>query len=241
MSYGWNATSCQILNAGIEHWFSSMRHAVVGYARRGSLLAVAGAPVCAPELLPDICAEFETYARGMGCRVCYVCAESRLHSLFAQSPNHAAVVLGAQPVWDPRTWPGVVQGRASLRAQLNRARNKGVVVEFVAPEAATTNPELRRVLREWLNARRLPPLHFLVEPDVLGGIVHDRVVLSATRNGKAVAFLVAFPIVAKDGYLVELLARSPSAPNGASELLIDAAMQRFAREDREYVTLGLVA
>jgi phosphatidylglycerol lysyltransferase len=56
-----------------------------------------------------------------------------------------------------------------------------------------------------------------------------------------VAFLVASPVVAKNGYLVELLARSPSAPNGTAELLIDAAMQRFAQEDRQYVTLGLIA
>lgn len=241
MSYGWNATSCQILNPGIDHWFSSTAQAVVGYTRRGTLLAVAGSPVCEPELLWEVCAEFEAYARGKRCRVCYVCAEDRLRAVFAQSPHHATVVLGAQPVWDPRAWPGVVQRRASLRAQLNRARNKGVVVESIAPEEAATNPELREVLRDWLNARRLPPLHFLVEPEVLEGVVKDRIVLIATRDAKPVAFLVTSPVFAKNGYLVELLARSPRAPNGASELLIDAAMQRFAREDRQYVTLGLVA
>lgn len=214
MSYGWNATSCQILNPGIDHWFSSTMQAVVGYTRRDSLLLIAGGPVCAPEFLPYVCAEFEAYARGQGCRVCYVCAEDRLCTLFARSPNHATVVLGAQPVWDPRTWLEIVQGRASLRAQLNRSRNKAVIAESIAPEQAASDPELHHVLREWLNARRLPPMHFLVEPDVLDGVVQDRVVLIARRNGDAVAFLVASPVVAKDGYLVELLARSPSAPMG---------------------------
>jgi len=56
-----------------------------------------------------------------------------------------------------------------------------------------------------------------------------------------VAFLVASPVVAKNGYLLELLARRPGAPNGVSELLIDTAMRRFAGEGREHVTLGLVA
>ncbi len=241
MAYGWNATSCQILNPGIDHWFSSTTRAVVGYTRRGSLLAVAGGPVCAPELLPNICAEFEAYAYRERCRICYVCAEGRLRTLFAHSPNHSAVVLGAQPAWRPHTWPAIVQGHASLRAQLSRSRNKGVIIESLAPQQAAANPELRQVLRQWLHARMLPPLHFLVEPNVLEGVVENRVVLVATRNGKVVAFLVASPILAKDGYLVELLARSPSAPNGTSELLIDSAMQRFAREDRKYVTLGLVA
>lgn len=241
MSYGWNATSCQILNPGIHHWFSASVPAVIGYARRGQLLNAAGSPVCAPEVLPEVCAEFEAYARAERCRVCYVCAEERLHHLFARSPQHAVIVLGAQPVWNPHTWPGVIQRRASLRAQLSRSLNKGVVIESMAPEQASASRELRQVLREWLDSRRLPPLHFLVEPDILDGVVNDRVVLVAARHGKPVAFLIASPVVARNGYLVELLARSPSAPNGVSELLIDAAMRRFAQEDREYVTLGLVA
>ena len=170
-----------------------------------------------------------------------MCAEDRLRDLFEPSPDHAAIVIGAQPVWDPCTWPRVIGARASLRAQLHRARNKGVVIESVASIDAAGDPELRSVLRDWVTARRLPPLHFLVEPDVLDGVMNDRVVLKAMRDGKVVAFLVASPVTAKDGYLVELLARSPSAPNGVSELLIDAVMRRFAQENRHYVTLGLVA
>jgi phosphatidylglycerol lysyltransferase len=84
-------------------------------------------------------------------------------------------------------------------------------------------------------------MHFLVEPDVLTGDVSHRVVLVAKRNEQVIAYLVASPIAAKSGYLVELLARSEAAPNGTSELLVDAAMRRFAREGTLYVTLGLVA
>lgn len=241
MAYGWNATSCQILNPGIDRWFSPTKRAVVGYMRSGNLLNVAGSPVCAPEFLPQVCEEFEAYANNKHCRVCYVCAEDRLRNVFLQSPRHAAIVLGAQPVWDPHTWPALLHRLASLRAQLSRSRNKGVVIESIAPEQAAASPELRKILREWLNSRRLPPLHFLVEPEILDGIVNDRVVLVARRHGKPVAFLIASPVVAKNGYLVELLARLPAAPNGVSELLIDAAMQRFASENRQYVTLGLVA
>jgi phosphatidylglycerol lysyltransferase len=241
MSYGWNSTSCQILNPGINHWFSSAAPAVVGYIRRNNLLAVAGAPACAPEALPAVCDEFEAFARGAGCRVCYVCAEERLYDLFARCSNHASIVLGAQPVWDPRAWPEIVGCRASLRAQLNRSRNKGVTVESLTPELASKSQDLRNILREWLDSRRLPPLHFLVEPDVLEGAIEDRLVLVAQRQRKPVAFLVASPIASKGGYLVELLARSPFAPNGTSELLIDAAMRRLAQEGCRYVTLGLVA
>jgi phosphatidylglycerol lysyltransferase len=241
LSHGWNATSYQILNPGIDHWFSTTLPSVIGYTRRDRLLLVAGAPACPPDALLDVCTEFETFARRQGCGVCYVCAEERLRSALLPLGNHATVALGAQPVWDPRLWRQLVQGHASLRAQLNRSRNKAVVVESIAPEQASVNPELHQVLHEWLHSRRLPPLHFLVEPDVLGGVVTDRVVFLARQKDTVVAFLVASPVAAKDGYLVELLARSPAAPNGTSELLIDAVMQRFAREGKGYVTLGLVA
>ena len=114
-------------------------------------------------------------------------------------------------------------------------------VEALAPQRAAGDPELRRILREWLKGCRLPPLHFLVEPNVLDGELADRIVLVARRRGVPVAFLVASPVRARNGYLVELLARSAGAPNGASELLIDAAMHRFASEGCDYATLGLVA
>jgi phosphatidylglycerol lysyltransferase len=241
MSHGWNSTCCQILYPGMQHWFSASKAAVVGYVRRGDVLLAAGAPVCEEAVLGAVCREFELFATELGCKVCYVCAEDRLRRVFAGSANHTSVAIGAQPVWDPRQWPRITQTRASLRAQLSRSRNKGVGVEMIPTDEAASHPELRRVLHNWLDSRGLPPFHFLVEPDVLSGIPADRVVLAAMKNNKPVAYLVASPIEARKGYQVELLARSNEAPNGTTEMLIDAAMLRFADEDRSFVTLGLVA
>ena len=241
MSFGWNATAYQILNPGIDHWFAPDAPGVVGYTRRGNFLLAAGAPVCAAPDLPRIAAAFESFAAQLGCRVCYVSATERLRQLFESSPHHATIAIGAEPVWDPRQWPAIVQGHSSLRAQLNRARNKGVQIQPSDPAEGRADPELQRVLREWTGTRCLPPLHFLTEPQTLEGEVADRMLLVARQQGRAVAFLVASPVPGRRGYLVEQVARSPHAPNGTSELLIDAAMRQFAAWDRHYVTLGLVA
>ncbi len=238
MRYGWNSTAYQILNPGIEHWFSDDPPAVVGYVRRNGYLLAAGAPVCGPEHLRDAADAFERFAGTRNSHVCYVCAAERLRSAL---PRHSIIAAGAEPVWDPREWPGILASRASLRAQLNRAHNKKVVVSEVAPAHAAADPEFRRVLGEWLACRGLPPLHFMVEPDVLRGVIEDRVVFAARRAENLVAYLVASPASARNGYLIEELARSPEAPNGTSELLIDAAMRRFAADGRSYVTMGLVA
>ena len=241
MTYGWNTTAYQILNPGLQYWFAPEASAVVAYTQRQNVLLVAGAPVCAAGALPRIVAEFECFADQQGCRVCYVCAADRLHDLISSSRQHSTIVIGAQPVWNPQTWAALVVSRRSLRTQLARARNKGVMIEAMSSALGGDNPELDRVLDEWLSARGLPPLHFLVEPRTLRGVVADRVLLVARRAGSVVAFLVASPVVARNGYLIEQVARSPRAPNGASELLIDAAMRRFAAAGKSYTTLGLVA
>ena len=241
LEHGWNSTCYQILNPGIRHWFSQAGDAVVGYVPRHKTLVVAGAPVCRPERLAAVASEFEAQARSAGHRVCYVCAEERLDAIYKNSPRHARIVLGAQPVWDPARWEALAQLRRTVRQQLNRARNKGVHVEPVAPGDALHDAELRACVHDWLAARPLPPLHFLVEPFALDGVLDDRLILVARHARKAVAILVASPVPARGGYLIEQIARSTVAPNGTTELLIDHAMRSIAAQGRRYATLGLVA
>jgi len=238
LRYGWNATAYQILNPGIEHWFSGSGDAVVGYVRVRGVRVVAGAPVCPGERLAGVAAEFERDAARAGDRTCYFGAGARLETLYGADPASAFVVLGAQPVWDPAGWPEVVARHASLRAQLNRARNKGVrVAEWPAGDTARY-PALRRCLAEWLSTRGLPPLHFLVEPNTLDNLA-DRRLFVAERDGAAVGFLVASPVPARRGWLAEQIVRCGGAPNGTNELMVDAAMRALAAAGSAYVTLGL--
>ncbi len=183
MTFGWNATCYQILNPGIHHWFSSVTQAVVGYTRRYRMLLVAGSPVCDAQDLARVCQEFEQFARDRECGVCYVCAEERLRALLENSSTHATVTLGAQPVWVPAQWPQLILNQRSLRAQLNRCRNKSVSVERLTPAEASQNPELQNILDQWLSSRCLPPMHFLVEPQILGEKRDDRIVFVAKRAG----------------------------------------------------------
>lgn len=236
LHFGWNATCYQILNPGIRHWFSERGDAVVGYVLCHDVRVVAGAPVAPRDRLAQVADEFCREARHRGERVCYFCAEERLGSLYATAPSHSWVSLGAQPAWDPALWPAIPAHHASLRAQFNRARNKGVEVTEWSREHARGNPELQRCLREWLATRGLPPLHFLIEPQTLDRL-YDRRIFVAERNGTACGFLVASPIPQRKGWLVEQFVRGRGAPNGTAELMIDTAMRALANSS--YVTLGL--
>jgi phosphatidylglycerol lysyltransferase len=194
--------------------------------------------VCTLERIAEVAAEFEEFAGSQGERVCYFGAGERLESVYKRDGSHSIVGLGAQPSWDPAGWPSIVGGKASLRAQLHRACNKGVSVALWPSSRASSTPELRERLGEWLATRRLPTLHFLVEPETLDRLV-DRRVFVAGRGGRVVGFLVASPVPARAGWLIEQIIRGDGAPNGTAELLIDHAMRALAEEGARYVTLGL--
>jgi phosphatidylglycerol lysyltransferase len=236
--HGWNAAAFQILNPGVACWFSAAGDAVAGYDEYAHTRVVVGGPVCADDRLADVVTEFESDAARAGRRVMYFGAGSRLERLASADGGYAFLLLGAQPVWDPREWRETVRRKKSLRAQLNRATNKGVVVTEWSPQRASGSDALRKVLAEWLATRGLPPLHFMTEANILG-VLEGRRVFVAEQAGGAIAFLVATPVPAREGWLVEQWPRLPSAPNGTTHLLVDAAMRAFAEAGSHYATLGL--
>lgn len=241
LEHGWNSTAYQILNPGIEHWFSPSGSAVVGFVRQPRQWLGAGAPVCAPEDLPRIAQDFENEAQRHDCRVCYFCAAGRLENLYRTSPQHSVITIGAEPVWNPHDWAAMADGHASVRAQLNRARNKGVRILPWPAEQARGNSDLRNCLNDWLSHRHFPPLHFMTEPDTLDGVLRDRLLWVAVRGEKPIGFLLASPATRRNGYLLEQIVRTSDAPNGTAELLIDAAMRSLAELNCTFATLGLVA
>lgn len=239
LRYGWNGTCYQVLNEGMERWFSAEHDVLVGFVCAGRTVIVAGAPICAAERLPSAIEEWETYASSRGWRVIYFGAEERLRNALRCSKDHVEIVLGSQPEWSPRSFAHAVERSASLRAQLNRARNKEVVVEEWSAEKAEDHPELRRVLQEWLSTRGLPPLHFLVEWATLSDL-RDRRIFVAQRRGEVIGFVTLCPAPARQGWLTEQFVRGTRAPNGTVELMLYHAAWAVAVDDGQYFTMGII-
>lgn len=236
--FGWNAMSSQILNPGIDLWFSADRPGVIGYVSAAGYRVVAGAPICAPDSLPELVIGFHEDAARCGMKVCYFGAQTRLVRILERVGPAAAVLVGAQPVWNPATWIARIAAKPSARAQLARARNKGVVVSAWPPRQAAMSSDLARCLSEWLINRDLPRMGFLVEPETLA-CLYDRRVFVAERDGQSIGFLVASPVPLRQGWLIEQIVRGVRAPNGTAELLLDAAMRDLAESGATYATLGL--
>ena len=233
----------------MQHWFSPHGDALVGYVEHFGVRVVAGAPVAAYERLPWVAQKFEAEARRSGLATCYFGVEPRWLELVAK--RSPVALVGAQPVWNAGEWADAVDGHASLRAQFNRARNKGVTVERrPAHELIPGQPgaeELRELRLGWAAAHGLPPLGFLTGMELWprsagpgSPLCTDRRLYVARRAGRVVAYLVASPIPLRNGWLVEQVVRHPAAPNGTGELLIDSAVRELARGGARRLTLGLV-
>ena len=115
-AHSWNPIAYQILNPGIQHWFSQQRDAVIGYVTCNHIRVVAGTPVCSPTRISQIIEEFEADAACERHGVCYFNVGLRFVGVVNNSPNHSIAAIGALPFWDPTRWDAVLRSSSSLRS-----------------------------------------------------------------------------------------------------------------------------
>ncbi len=236
--FGWNATSFQILEPGFEYWFCGS-DACVAYVDTGRAWVAAGAPIAAETVLTDVARAFVEAARERGRRALFFATEHR----FVEATGLCSTLIGEQPTWDPAAWSRTLEGSASLREQLRRARAKGVVVTRLEPAAlsdpsGTERRELAALIERWSGSKPMPPMGFLVRVYPYS-FPEERSLFVARQGDRLVGFAGVVPIYARNGRFIEDLVRAPTAPNGTTELLVDAAMREAAAAGAGYLTLGL--
>lgn len=236
--HGWNAMAFQTLEPGYSYFFRG-ESACVAYVDTGRAWVAAGAPIAAREELGAACADFVSAARAAGRRCCLFGTEERLQR--AAGPALRSLRIGAQPVWDPRGWPQILRHAPGLREQLRRARAKGLRVRRLEPHELADPAQrarIERLARRWLARHALAPMSFLVRVEPFAQAGH-RALFVAESAGGLEGFAGLIPVPARAGWFLEDLVRDPRAPNGTSELLVDAAMRWAAERDSAWLTLGL--
>lgn len=231
--HAWTTVSFQLLETEFSYWFDG-DDAFVAYVDTGAAWVAGGAPVAPAERLAGVAQRFSEEAAAAGRRVCFFGCEQR----FVDRGGLPALLIGQQPVWNPAAWRDQLAARSSLRAQLARARNKGVTAREVDALDDKLCTAIHELGTHWLATRRMAPMGFLVQLEPLRS-AEERVIVVAERAGELVGFLSATPIYARRRLFVEDLVRDHHAPNGTVELMIDRAMQAAAARGDEGVTLGL--
>jgi phosphatidylglycerol lysyltransferase len=245
--WGRGANAFQILEQGFTHWFGGPATdptVVVGYVQVGRCRVVAGTPICADDRLADSIRAFVEAGRQKKYDTVFVGVEAQFLPAFVEAGiSHDVIKIGEQPEWDPSAYDLDCTERRSLRAQVNRARNKGVKVRRIQAEDIARAPgslraEIEHILQRWLTSRRMGVLRFMVD---LEPFTHpeQRRYYVAEQGDRSVAFLAAVPVFQRKGWFFEDVIRVPEAPNGAVELLIHTAMEDAREQGDEYVTLGV--
>ena len=247
--HGRHATSFQLLEDGINHWFDRQDEddlAVIGYVLQGNYRIVVGIPVADDAHASIATARFIREARSQKHNVLFFSADQQFIEKLETNLDDLSfdlIKIGEQPEWTPDEYSTVGASRRSLRSQINRAKNKGVSTrrvddsESMAP-GSPTRKALAEVLDAWKSSRRMSVMGFMVDVQPFELIAERRFYI-AESLGEPVAFLSAVPIFKTNGWFFEDVIRRPDAPNGTTELLIDAAMRDAAKEGSDFVTLGL--
>lgn len=234
--HGWNSTSFQILEPGFQYWFDG--DACVGYVDTGRAWVAAGPPVAAAAELAAVAERFVTAATAAKRRACWFATEGR----FREATRWRSLRIGDQPMWSPANWEVALRGSKSLREQLRRARAKGVTVRALAAGELVPGHAMRvrldELIARWLATRPIAPMGFLVQIDPFR-FPERRHYFVAEQGGQVVGFLGVIPIYARGGWFFEDFIRSPDAPNGTIELLVDAGMRAAVVAGVGVVTLGL--
>lgn len=237
-AFGTNSLSFQIMQSEFELWFAR-EHGCVAYADTGKAWIAAGPPIAADTDLHAVALQFAEAAREHSRRVAFFGVEDR----FTADRRFKAVLVGHQTVIDTRRWHDALADRATLRAQLRRARNKGIRVTPVEwTELVDTRNPVRRRMEElgasWQRSKPMPEMGFLAQLQPLL-FNSERKFYVAQHREQAVGFAALDPVYRRRGWALQHLVRAPNAPNGTAEILIDTAIRHAAEANVEYFALGL--
>ena len=242
--YGTAATSFQILEPGYKYWFGPEDEGVVAFVETSKYRVVAGAPVSATSAMASLALAFVAASHQVGRRVVFVGVDDGdLAHLAAGIKDIESVPIGLQPEWDPAAYGLEGSARRTLRAQVNRARNKGVRVRRVMPEELANAPgalraSIERVMTRWLASRKAGVLRFMVDLAPFSFPERRRYYL-AEWGDESVGFLAAVPVYGRQGWFLEDVIRVPDAPNGTAEFLIHTAIMDARAQGDRFVTLGV--
>ncbi|MBC7543119.1 MAG: DUF2156 domain-containing protein [Candidatus Sericytochromatia bacterium] len=235
--FGHGSSSFQTLGPDFHYWFHD-DDACLAYVDTGHAWVVGGLPIAAQDRYGELVAAFQKAARAHHRRVRYVTLDSR----FTAAAGLDTLCFGEIPIWDPTAWESTVRASRSLREQFRRARAKGIRTRLVpTSEVSDATSPVRRamagIVAGWMQTRRAPPLRFIARVDPFF-LTAERRYVAAEWHGRLIAFLVAVPVYARNGWMIETVFRTRDTPNGVSELLVDAAMRVFAETGATFATLG---
>ena len=234
-AYGRESVSFQALGSDCRYWFADA--ACVAYVESGGAWVAIGSPLTAPGRSEEVARSFARAARRAGRRARFFATE---HT-WGEDTRFHALQIGEQPVWQPASWP---RGLAPKLQRQMRQHERQARVQTSCLDArellsrTVTRRKLEQLQERWLSTRKMAPMGFLLRTD-LTRHAPERRYFVAEHDGRLAGAIIAMPVYARNGWLLETCLRYPAAPSGTMELLFDLALRTLRGEGSEHVSFGL--
>ena len=215
--------------------------AVVPYLEAPRAAVVWSDPLCVPADAGAALAGFAAAMRAERRGVCAI-AVSEETARAALGAGFSAFKIGEQPRFDLATWrqPRGNRGK-KLRWALNHARAACVEIEEYRPAAGRDerlDTDIAAVVAGWRAGLDRPEPQSFMRTEPFAAVGRKRLFV-ARRHGRAEAFLSCASLPAANAWYLEDVVRIPEAVNGATELLVVAALRRFAEEGAASASFAL--
>lgn len=231
--------------------FSSLTpsYSTLQYAETRHFAVIAGNPPCPPENYDAYTHALEQEHAKRNHRLCFFGTDEVF--ALASGHNYCHALIGAEPRWNLADWLGRQAANKPVRNSLNAAFRLGCTVREVQSDCVETGilTACEYARQQWLRAKRLPPLHFVAETDiVLNFALSGKRLFIVEAGGTVVCYGIIGRTVNNDEeksadvpreYRIEHFVRAPQAPNGAMEMLIDHIAQTLASEGVQTFSLSL--
>lgn len=231
--YGQSPMSAQAPNLPRLHvWFGG--DAAIPYrAGVGTWLAL-GPPVAPPHGIADAAQQFVACAQRAHKRAAFFGVENDV----AAAADLVFVPCGEDPICLRSRWASDNPHHTPRTHLMRQVRRGARTVRVEAASAEQVARDGTPLLDAFIARQSMPPLAFAATPSLRTDVDGARHWLAYGERGLEGA-LIALPNAPDGTWLIEAVFRRVGAPNGTSELLIDAAMRGL--EGAEHVSLGLLA
>lgn len=206
-------------------YFSESRHAAIAYRVVGSVCLASGDPIGDPRTWPDLVRAWELYARTYGWTPAVLACSEAAARMYAATIGAEVINLGDEAILHPERFRLDSTTMTPVRHAVRRARRNGLTVELHRADEFDAADLVR--LEQLADTWRVGGTErgFSMALGRFGDPADGRSLVVTARNadGDPVA-LQTFVPWGRRGLSLDLMRRSPDAPNGVNELLVAELM-----------------
>jgi phosphatidylglycerol lysyltransferase len=236
--HGYNAHSLVSIAPGAATWSMPGIDGAIIYGEFGRVWLAAGDPLAHADDIKPLVIGFMAMASKAKRIAAFVPATDRF-AREAITLGLTAIKIGAAPYFDLKTWQPRGNPAKHMRAGVNKALRAGVHVELVEDFDPAFRKETADLCLQWLKSRRAAAsFGWLLALDPFASAERKKLFVARDSNKRLVGLVAASPIPTRDGWYLEDVLRSPTAPPGTADLLVTEALGHLKKSGAAMATLG---